>query len=60
MLDARVAKAWIRRMSINARGETEGEGESAGLATGLPGPDTAAFGSAIDVATSWPLSSDFG
>jgi hypothetical protein len=58
MLDARVANAWIRRMSINARGDTEGEG--AGLATWLPEPDSAAFASAVDVATCRPHSSSFG
>jgi hypothetical protein len=58
MLEARVASAWIRRMSINARGDTEGEG--AGVATWLPAPDPAVFASAIDVATLRLNSSDFG
>jgi len=37
MLDARAASAWIRRMSISARGAIAGKG--AGVATWLPEPD---------------------
>jgi hypothetical protein len=58
MLDARVASAWIRRMSISARGDIEGEG--AGVATWLPVPDPDVLASAVDVATYRPNSSDFG
>jgi hypothetical protein len=60
MLDARVANAWIRCMSINARGDIAGEG--AGLATWLPVLevlDPAALASAVDVATRRPHSSSF-
>jgi hypothetical protein len=58
MLEARVASAWIRRMSIKALGDIEGEG--AGVATWLPAPDPAAFTSAVDVATLHLASLDFG
>jgi len=58
MPEARVANAWIRRMSIKALGDTEGEGT--GVATWLPAPDPAAFASAVDVATLRLDSSDFG
>jgi hypothetical protein len=58
MLDARVASAWIRRMSISARGDIAGEG--AGVATWLPESDPAVFASAVDVATYRLNSSDFG
>ena len=58
MLDARVASAWIRRMSIGARGDIAGEG--AGVATWLPVPDPAVLASAVDVATLRLDSSDFG
>jgi hypothetical protein len=58
MLAARVAKAWIRRMSISVRGDTEEEG--AGLATGLPEPDAVALTAAVDVATYCQYSSDSG
>jgi len=47
MLEARVAKARIRGISINCRGEIEEE--DAGLATWLPVP--AGLGSAINDAT---------
>jgi len=58
MPEARVASAWIRRMSIKALGEIEGEG--AGVATRLPVPDPAVLASAVVVATLRLDSSDFG
>jgi hypothetical protein len=58
MPEARVASAWMRRMSITALGAIEGEGGK--VATWLPVPDPAALTSVVDVATLRLISSIFG
>ena len=50
MLEARVASAWIRRMSMSGRGDNEGEG--AEVATWLPDPGTVALASTVGIAMS--------
>ena len=55
-----MASAWIRRISISARGDNREEGVGVGVATRLPELDPAVLVSAIDVAKGCLDSSDFG